>query len=158
MTDFTEQVKLGMDAAFEQAYMSYKKENGIPIGAALIDNLTHKIIGVAHNERIQKNSPTLHGETSCLENCGRLKASVYKNCTLYTTLSPCIMCTGTVLLYGIKRIVVGEKKTFEGEIELLEKRGGCEVIVTDDKRCIDIMDEFIKEKPEVWNEDIGEED
>lgn len=156
MADYTEQDILGLNKAYEQAVISYKKEGGIPIGACLINNLTGEVLGVGHNERVQKGSPILHGETSCLENIGRLPARVYRNSTLYTTLSPCAMCSGTCLLYDIKRIVVAENKNFMGEEELLKSRG-VEVIVVNDERCTAIMAEFIREKPELWNEDIGEE-
>lgn len=156
MTNFEEQDILGLNKAYEQAYISYKKEGGIPIGACLINNVTGQVLGVGHNERVQKDSPILHGETSCLANIGRLPAKIYKVCTLYTTLSPCAMCSGTCILYDIKRIVIGENKTFLGEEELLKSRS-VELIVVDDERCKNIMAEFISEKPELWNEDIGEE-
>jgi len=129
------------------------KEGGIPIGSVLVHN--NKIIGRGHNRRVQQDSVVLHGEMDALENAGRQKASVYKESVLYTTLSPCSMCSGTILLYGIPKVVIGENKTFLGEEALLKSRG-VEVIVVNDEACIDIMTTFINEKPELWNEDIGE--
>jgi len=129
------------------------KEGGIPIGSILV--YEGKIIGRGHNKRIQKGSVVLHGEMDALENAGRQPASVYKNCTLYTTLSPCPMCTGAILLYGIKKVVIGENKTFQGSEDLL-KQNGVEVTVLDNQECIDLMETFIEENPVLWNEDIGE--
>lgn len=146
---------IGMDAAYKQAEISFK-EGGVPIGGCLIDNATGEIYGAGHNERIQKGSATLHGEISTLENCGRLKGKVYKNTTLFTTLSPCDMCTGAIIMYGIPRVVVGENVTFKSPGEEYLKSRGVEVVVLEDERCKDIMKKFIQEKPEVWNEDIGE--
>lgn len=113
-----------------------------------------KIIGRGHNRRVQKGSPILHGEMDALENAGRLPASVYKESVLYTTLSPCPMCTGAILLYGIPRVVVGENQTFMGEEDLLRTRG-VSVAVVQDPSCIALMQGFIATKPELWNEDIG---
>lgn len=127
-------------------------EGGIPIGSVIVHN--GKIIGRGHNRRIQKGSPTLHGEMDALENAGRLPASVYKECTLYTTLSPCPMCSGAILLYGIPRVVVGENVTFMGEEQLLKDRG-VEVMVEDSPECKGLMNEFIRNNPTLWNEDIG---
>jgi len=129
------------------------QEGGIPIGSILVHD--GKIIGRGHNKRIQKGSVVLHGEMDALENAGRQPASVYKNCTLYTTLSPCPMCTGAILLYGIKKVVIGENKTFQGSEDLL-KQNGVEVTVLDNEECIDLMRTFIDENPFLWNEDIGE--
>ena len=129
------------------------KEGGIPIGSVLVYD--GKIIGRGHNKRIQKGSVVLHGEMDALENAGRQPASVYKNCTLYTTLSPCPMCTGAILLYGIKKVVIGENKTFLGSEDLLRKNG-VEVVVLDNQECIDLMEGFIDNNPVLWNEDIGE--
>lgn len=143
-----------LNAAIEQAVKSYQ-EGGIPIGSVIVHN--DKIIGAGHNKRVQSGSVVLHGEMDALENAGRQHASVYKNCTLYTTLSPCPMCSGTILLYGIPRVVIGENKTFMGDEELLRSRG-VEVINMQNQQCQDLMDTFIAEKPELWNEDIGEED
>ena len=145
----------GMDKAYEEAAIGYK-EGGVPIGGCLIDNLTGEILGSGHNMRFQKGSPTLHGETSTLENAGRLKGSVYKHCTMYTTLSPCDMCTGAILLYGIGRVVIGENVNFKSPGDEYLTSRGVELKVVDDKRCIDIMKEFIEKRPEDWYEDIGE--
>lgn len=128
-------------------------EGGIPIGSVLV--YEDKIIGRGHNKRIQNGSVVLHGEMDALENAGRLPASVYKKSTLYTTLSPCPMCTGAILLYGIPKVIIGENKTFMGSEELL-KENGVEVKVVDNQECIDLMESFIENNPELWNEDIGE--
>lgn len=127
-------------------------EGGIPIGSVLVHQ--GKIIGRGHNRRIQSGSPTLHGEMDALENAGRQPASVYQECEIYTTLSPCSMCTGAILLYGIPKVIVGENKTFMGEEDLLRSRG-VEVEVVQDPECIRMMEDFIRDKPELWNEDIG---
>ena len=113
-----------------------------------------RILGRGHNRRVQRGSATLHGEMDALENAGRLSAKVYSECAIYTTLSPCSMCTGAILLYGIPRVVIGENKTFMGEEELLRSRGVM-LTVLEDSRCIELMRRFIAEKPELWNEDIG---
>ena len=144
-----------MDAFLQAAIEEARKglaEGGIPIGSVLVHN--GKIIGRGHNRRVQKGSAILHGEMDALENAGRLPASVYKESVLYTTLSPCPMCTGAILLYGIPRVVVGEKQTFMGEEELLRSRGVL-VEVIQDPTCIALMKDFIAAKPELWNEDIG---
>lgn len=144
-----------MDKFLNEAINEAKKglaEGGIPIGSVIV--YEDKIIGRGHNKRIQKGSAILHGEMDALENAGRQTASVYKKCTLYTTLSPCSMCSGAILLYGIPRIVIGENKTFMGEEEHLKSRG-VEVIVEDNQECKDLMERFIHDKPELWNEDIG---
>lgn len=140
-----------LQAALEEAQKGYE-EGGIPIGSVLVHN--GKIIGRGHNKRVQQGSVVLHGEMDALENAGRQLASVYKECTLYTTLSPCPMCSGTILLYGIPRVVIGENKTFMGEEELLRSRG-VEVNLADSEKCYALMQQFIQEKPELWNEDIG---
>jgi cytosine/creatinine deaminase len=138
--------------AIEEAERS-RDEGGIPIGAVLVhDGL---VIGRGHNRRVQQGSPTLHGEMDALERAGRQRASVYRASTMYTTLSPCAMCTGAILLYGIPRVVVGENGTFMGEEALLRSRG-VQVEVVQDPRCIRLMEQFIAEHPELWNEDIGE--
>lgn len=142
-----------MQAAIAEARKGLS-EGGIPIGAVLVHK--GKIIGRGHNRRIQKNSVILHGETDALENAGRLTASVYRQCELYTTLSPCPMCSGAILLYGIPRVVIGENKTYLGDEELLRSRG-VEVEVLQDESCIAIMQNFISANPGLWNEDIGEE-
>ena len=130
-----------------------RDEGGIPIGAVLVHE--GRIIGRGHNRRVQQSSPTLHGEMDALERAGRRRASVYRASTMYTTLSPCAMCTGAILLYGIPRVVVGENSTFMGEEALLRSRG-VQVEVVQDPRCIRMMEQFIAEHPELWNEDIGE--
>lgn len=127
-------------------------EGGIPIGAVIVHE--GKIIGRGHNRRVQEGSAIRHGEMDALENAGRLPAKVYRQCTIYTTLSPCIMCSGAILLYGIPRVIVGENRTYLGEEELLRSRGVA-VEVRQDERCIRLMTEFIRNKPELWNEDIG---
>ena len=141
-----------LQAAVQEA-MNGLKDGGIPIGSVLIHG--EKIIGRGHNQRIQKGSTVLHGEMDALENAGRLTADIYRECTLYTTLSPCPMCTGAILLYKIPRVVIGENKTFRGAEQLL-KDNGVEVTVMDDPSCIAMMEAFIAEKPGLWNEDIGE--
>lgn len=141
--------------AVEEAKISYK-EGGVPIGAALVSS-DGKLLGRGHNMRVQKGSAIHHGETSALENSGRLPASAYKGATMFTTLSPCDMCTGACILYGISKVVIGENKTFLGGEAYLKQRG-IEVVVMENKECQDLMELFIKEKPEVWNEDIGEEE
>jgi cytosine/creatinine deaminase len=128
-------------------------EGGIPIGSVIVHQ--GRIIGRGHNRRVQQGSPTLHGEMDALENAGRHPARVYRESVIYTTLSPCSMCTGAILLYGIPRVVVGENRTFMGEEELLRSRGVA-VEVLDDAECIELMTRFIAEHPQLWNEDIGE--
>ena len=128
-------------------------EGGIPIGAALVHD--GKVLGVGHNRRVQLGSAIRHGETDCLENVGRLPARVYAASTMITTLSPCDMCTGAILLYGIPRVVVGENSTFYGGEDYLRARG-VEVVVLDDAECVAMMENFIGAHPELWNEDIGE--
>ncbi len=129
-------------------------EGGIPIGAALVHD--GKVLGVGHNRRVQLGSAIRHGETDCLENVGRLPATVYAASTMVTTLSPCDMCTGAILLYGIPRVVVGENSTFYGGEDYLRARG-VEVVVLDDAECVAMMQDFIAANPELWNEDIGEQ-
>lgn len=128
-------------------------EGGIPIGAALGHG--DRVLGLGRNRRVQLGSAIRHGETDCLENVGRLPATVYAESTMATTLSPCDMCTGAILLYGIPRVVVGENKTFYGGEDYLRSRG-VEVVVLDDQQCIAMMEQFIAGNPELWNEDIGE--
>lgn len=129
-------------------------EGGIPIGAALV--VDGAVIGTGHNKRVQQGSATRHGETDCLENIGRLPASTYARATMVTTLSPCDMCTGAILLYKIPRVVIGENQNFYGGEELLRARG-VEVIVLDDPECTTMMADFIARNPDLWNEDIGVE-
>ena len=127
-------------------------EGGIPIGAVLA--YEGRIIGRGHNRRVQRGSAILHGEMDALENAGRLPAAVYAKCVLYTTLSPCAMCSGAILLYRVSHVVVGENVTFKGEEDLLRSRGVA-VDVRQDPRCIELMRRFIREHPDLWNEDIG---
>lgn len=141
-----------MQAAIEEAQQGLA-EGGIPIGSVLVHRGT--ILGRGHNRRIQRGSPILHGEMDALENAGRHPARVYRESVLYTTLSPCAMCSGTVLLYGIPTVIVGENQTFLGEEELLRSRG-VNVKVLQDSTCVEMMTRFIAEHPELWNEDIGE--
>ena len=140
-----------LQLAIEQAKKSLQ-EGGIPIGSVLVHN--NEVIGAGHNKRVQQSSVVLHGEMDALENAGRQTAEVYQKCVLYTTLSPCSMCSGTILLYGIPEVVIGENKTFLGEEELLKSRG-VKVTVLNDKECYKMMQNFIKNKPDLWNEDIG---
>ncbi|MGE4543251.1 MAG: nucleoside deaminase [Pedobacter sp.] len=141
-----------MQAAIEEAKKGLA-ENGIPIGAVLV--IDGKIRGRGHNQRVQKSSVVLHAEMDCLENAGRLRASDYKRATLYTTLSPCAMCSGAILLYGIPEVVIGENQTFQGPEEHL-RSNGVKLVLMDSSECKDLMDQFIREKPVLWNEDIGE--
>lgn len=138
--------------AIEQARIG-RSEGGIPIGAVLAAD--GEALGAGRNRRIQLGSPIRHGETDALEVAGRQPAAVYRKSTMYTTLSPCDMCTGAILLYGIPRVVIGENRTFMGGEDYLRSRG-VEVIVADDPECIAMMEGFIAEEPELWNEDIGE--
>jgi creatinine deaminase len=138
--------------AIEEAERS-RDEGGIPIGAVLVHD--GRVIGTGHNRRVQQGSPILHGEMDALARAGRQSASVYRASTMYTTLSPCAMCTGAILLYGIPRVVIGENGTFMGEEALLRSRG-VQVEVVQDPRCIQLMEQFIAAHPELWNEDIGE--
>ena len=141
-----------MQAALDEARAGLA-EGGIPIGSVLVHQ--GKIIGRGHNRRVQKGSTTLHGEMDALENAGRQSAAVYRDCVIYTTLSPCPMCSGAILLYGIPRVVVGENQTFMGDEAHLRSRG-VELEVLNDPGCIAMMRQFIAEKPGLWNEDIGE--
>ena len=128
------------------------REGGIPIGSVLVYN--NKILGCGHNRRVQNGSVILHGEMDAFENAGRQPASVYRECTLYTTLSPCAMCSGAILLYGVPRVVVGENQTFKGEEAWLRSRN-VDVEVLQDEVCLKMMKAFIAQNPELWNEDIG---
>ena len=141
-----------MDAAVAEAALGLA-EGGIPIGAVLVHD--GKIIGRGHNRRVQQRSAILHGEMDALENAGRLPAAVYARTVLYTTLSPCAMCSGAILLYRIPRVVIGENVTFLGEEKLLRERR-VSIDVVQDPRCIEMMRRFIREHPALWNEDIGE--
>jgi len=137
--------------AIEEARQGVR-EGGIPIGSVLVDGGT--IIGRGHNRRVQRGSAILHGEMDALENAGRQPASVYRESILYTTLSPCSMCSGAILLYGIPRVVIGENRTFMGEEELLRSRG-VTIEVLQNEECIRLIREFIERNPRLWNEDIG---
>jgi len=141
-----------MQAAIDEAKAG-RAEGGIPIGAVLVHG--EKILGSGHNRRVQMSSAIRHGETDALERAGRQPASVYQESVMYTTLSPCSMCTGAILLYGIPKVVIGENATFVGEEDLLRSRG-VEVVVLNDQACIEMMRSFIAEEPTLWNEDIGE--
>ncbi len=141
-----------MDAAIAEARKG-RSEGGIPIGSVLV--LDGKIIGRGHNRRVQEGSVIHHAEMNCLETAGRLSASVYQRCVIYSTLSPCPMCSGAILLYGIPKVVVGENKTFQGPEEYVRSLG-VEVEIRQDPQCIQLMKDFIAEEPQLWNEDIGE--
>ncbi|MBD8599427.1 nucleoside deaminase [Pseudomonas sp. CFBP 8772] len=141
-----------MQAAIDEAQKGLD-EGGVPIGSVIVHD--GKIIGRGHNRRVQEGSAIKHGEMDAFENAGRQPARVYREATLYTTLSPCAMCSGAILLYGIRKIIVGEHETFMGEEELLKSRG-VDVNVLHDKTCVGLMKQFIADKPELWNEDIGE--
>ena len=141
----------------KEAYLEAMKglsEGGLPIGSVVVCD--GEIIGRGHNRRIQRGSAILHAEMDALENAGRLKANIYKKCTLYTTLSPCVMCSGAMLLYKIPHVVIGENVNFMGEEELLKSRG-VNVELLNDPECIAMMKSFIENNPELWNEDIGQE-
>ncbi len=141
-----------LKAAYDEAQKSLQ-EGGIPIGSVIVHD--GRIIGRGHNRRVQQGSTVLHGEMDALENAGRQAASVYRECTLYTTLSPCAMCSGAILLYGIPKVIVGENATFLGEEALLRARG-VQVDVVQDDSCVQMMRSFIADRPELWNEDTGQ--
>ncbi len=140
-----------MQAAIEEAQAGLA-EGGIPIGSVIVHQ--GNIIGRGHNQRVQHGSAILHGEMAAFENAGRQPASIYRESIIYTTLSPCVMCTGAILLYGIPKVVIGENVTFMGEEALLKGRG-VEVVVLQNEECIALMRNFIAAKPQLWNEDIG---
>jgi cytosine deaminase len=140
-----------IDAAIAEAEAGLR-EGGIPIGSVLVHR--GKILGRGHNRRVQRGSAVLHGEMDALENAGRQSAAVYRQSIIYTTLSPCAMCSGAILLYGIPTVVIGENRTFMGEEELLRSRGVA-LELLDDRRCFEMMERFIREHPDLWNEDIG---
>ena len=142
---------MGMSAAIAEARIGLS-EGGIPIGSVLV--IDERIVGRGHNRRVQKGSAILHAEMDCLENAGRLTAREYHRATLYTTLSPCDMCSGTTLLYGIPRVVIGENQTFRGPEDYLRSRG-VELTILDDDTCVRMMQDFIARQPQLWNEDIG---
>jgi len=139
------------DAAIHEAEQG-AREGGIPIGSVLV--VDGQIVGRGHNRRVQRGSAVLHAEMDCLENAGRLRAPEYERSTLYSTLSPCDMCSGAVLLYGIRRVVIGENETFQGPEDYLRSRG-VELVLAEDQRCIAMMRNFIATRPELWDEDIG---
>ena len=140
-----------LQAAIQEARQGVA-EGGIPIGSVIVHR--DMVLGRGHNRRVQKGSAILHGEMDALENAGRQFAVVYRESVLYTTLSPCSMCSGAILLYGIRRVIIGENRTFMGEEELLRSRGvSIEVVQSDE--CIQLMEEFIRKNPKLWNEDIG---
>ena len=141
-----------MQAAVDEALLGLA-EGGIPIGSVIVHQ--GKILGRGHNRRVQKGSVTLHGEMDAFENAGRLSAKVYRECVIYTTLSPCPMCSGAILLYGIPRVIIGENVTFMGDEAALSARG-VKLEVLNDPVCIRLMSEFISTRPDLWNEDIGE--
>ncbi len=145
-----------MDKFLQAAIDEAKKgllEGGIPIGSVLV--IDERIVGRGHNQRVQKGSAVLHAEMDCLESAGRIKAADYRRATLYSTLSPCDMCSGAVLLYGISKVVIGENRTFCGPEEYVRSRG-VEVVVVDNQECRQLMESFIENNPELWYEDIGE--
>src|SRR3982751_2352429 len=141
-----------LQAAIDEAQQGLA-EGGIPIGSVLV--IDGRVVGRGHNRRVQKGSAVLHAEMDCLESAGRLKAADYRRSTLYSTLSPCDMCSGATLLYGVPRIVIGENRTFSGPESYLRQRG-VDLVLADDERCVRLMQEFIAARPELWNEDIGE--
>ncbi|MEQ8788191.1 MAG: nucleoside deaminase [Pirellulaceae bacterium] len=141
-----------LQAAIAEARQG-RDEGGIPIGSVLV--LDEEIIGRGHNRRVQRGSAILHAEMDCLENAGRRSAADYRQSTLYSTLSPCDMCSGTALLYQIPRVVVGENRTFQGPEDYVRSRG-VDLTIVDDPECVALMETFIREHPQLWNEDIGE--
>lgn len=142
-----------LEAAIEEARKGLA-EGGVPIGSVLV--LDGRIVGRGHNRRVQQGSAILHAEMDCLENAGRMKASDYHRATLYSTLSPCDMCSGAILLYGIPKVVIGENRTFCGPEDYVRSRG-VDVVIVDNRECRQLMETFIKNNPELWNEDIGDE-
>ena len=153
MSALTEQDRAFLALAVEQARVGWE-EGGIPIGAALVHD--GQVLAVGRNRRVQLGSAIRHGETDCIENAGRLPAKVYRNSTLYTTLSPCFMCAGTAALYDIPRIVIGENRSFQASEEFLRSRG-VELVVAEDPDCLALMQQMMTQRPELWAEDIGEE-
>lgn len=147
MSDNQDQKMMGL--AYQQAYKSYL-EGGVPVGAIMVKD--GKVISAGHNRRVQDGDPTAHGEIDCLRRAGR--KSSYNGVTLYTTLSPCMMCSGAILQFGVTRVVIGENRNFRGNIEFLRSHG-VRVDLLADKKCMELMDNFIKEKPDLWNEDIA---
>lgn len=152
MAELSDDDRRWLDEAIGQARAG-REEGGVPIGAVLVAD--GGLLGAGHNRRVQLGSAIRHGETDALENAGRQPAAVYRRSTMYTTLSPCDMCTGAILLYDIPRVVVGENRSFYGGEDYLRSRG-VEVVVADDERCAQLMATFIADNPRLWNEDIGE--
>ena len=150
--DATEDDRAFMRLALDEAKLGYD-EGGVPVGSVMI--IGGEVIGRGHNRRVQEGDPIAHGEMDCLRRAGRRPH--YQGVTLYTTLSPCMMCTGTILQFGIPRVVVGERRNFEGNCDFLSERG-VDVALLDDAGCIELMSRFIRERPELWNEDIAKED
>jgi cytosine deaminase len=144
--------KTFMALALKEAQLGYD-EGGVPVGSVMVSKGT--VIAQGHNRRVQEGDPIAHGEMDCLRRAGRRPH--YKDVTLYTTLSPCMMCTGTILQFGIPRVVIGEQRNFDGNADFLSERG-VEVVLLDDPACIALMSRFIEEKPELWNEDIAEDE
>ena len=153
MTKSTEQIDVFMQAAIDEAKKGLSS-GGIPIGSVLV--LDDEIVGRGHNQRVQKGSPVLHAEMDCIEDGGRLTAADYRRSVIYSTLSPCDMCSGAILLYKIPFVIVGENRTFQGPEDYLRSRG-VDVRVVDSAECIRMMEEFIRDQPALWNEDVGEE-
>lgn len=147
----TDEQQAFMDAAIEEAIKG-RNEGGIPIGSVVV--IDNRIVGRGHNRRVQRLSPILHAEMDAIENAGRLTSKEYARTTLYSTLSPCDMCSGMALLYKIPRIVIGENKTFQGPESYVRQRG-VEITLVNDPRCVELMQEFIARAPTLWNEDIG---
>jgi len=143
-----------MHMAYLEALQSYE-EGGVPVGAVMVDDTTGEVLGKGYNRRVQDNNPVSHGETDCMKNVGRLPGSRYKNVTMYTTLSPCMMCSGTIVQFGIPRVCVGEADSFAGNLDFLQQRG-VNVHNLQSDECKVLMTKFIKEKPDLWNEDIAE--
>jgi cytosine deaminase len=141
-----------LQAAIDEAKAGFADRDGIPIGSVLV--VDGAIVGRGHNKRVQQGNPILHAEMDCLANAGRLRASDYRRATLYTTLSPCDMCSGAILLYKISKVIIGENRTFRGPEEYLRTRG-VELEIVDDGECYRLMQDFIARRPELWNEDIG---
>lgn len=150
MGAITQEDKEFMALAYDEAKRGYE-EGGVPVGSVM--SYKGELLAQGHNKRVQESNPIAHGEMNCIYNAGR--RANYKDVTLYTTLSPCMMCSGTIVQFGIKRVIIGENKNFDGNIEFLRSRG-VEVHVLHDPKCTELMDTFIREKPELWNEDIAE--
>ena len=151
MCDITENDRKLLEIAYQEAKKGYE-EGGVPVGASI--GVDGEMLASGHNKRVQEGDPIAHGEMDCIRHAGR--RANYKGVTLYTTLSPCMMCSGAIVQFGIKRVVIGENRNFEGNIEFL-RNNGVEVHLVNDEKCIELMERFIEEKPELWYEDIAEE-